>query len=96
MRIEREGKLIGELEEGTLFKRGVDDSAHLMYRFGHTPGIDKALWEKNQHILHDIEVETKKGVTFKSTKENFNKHSFTQDFGYGEQLFMEREHWTIK
>ena len=93
--IKRGEKIIGIIQDNFFLKNGLENR-HLMGKFGATPGIDKKAWEDHKDDLFGITITTKKGNLFISSKKNFEEHSFTENFGFGDQLFMLREHWTIK
>ena len=86
-------RLIGEIRGRTFFKF-VDDDKHLMELAGNTPGIQLTI-DNFLNRFDNIAIKTKRGLTFKSTRENWTKHRFLREWGHGAQWFMGKKYWEI-
>jgi hypothetical protein len=93
MELRYKGKKIGEIKN-RVFSKLVDDEVHLMRNFGNTPGIQSTI-DYHLEEFDEIKIETKKGLIFKSTKDNWLENRFDFDFGYGRQYFMSPRWWNM-
>ena len=91
-----------DLTDGVLTKQLKKD--HLMKMFGFTPGIDKDnVWDKYQDQIRVIDFTysgsdfegVKHGTHFQCTKADFQDYSFKKNFGFGDQMFMDKKHWLM-
>jgi hypothetical protein len=91
MQIYYNDKIIGQIKDRTFYKT-VDDNRHLMRIFGDTPGIQDTI---DEHLdeFDNIEINTKKGKTFKVEKDKWLINRFHKDLGHGKQYFMDIKHW---
>ena len=80
----------------TLYKFGIDDKKHLLWKFGGVPTIDvENVWDKHKDQIRKIRFRTKRGYFFKIDAETFDKHKQKIDFGYGQQYYVDRDKWDI-
>jgi hypothetical protein len=84
------------LIDGILLKQNVDDSKHLIWKFGGVPCIDSVfVWDKWSAQIRAIQISTKKGRMFRVTAEVFDNNKQEINFGFGKQYFIDKNFWTI-
>lgn len=80
---------------GTLAKRNINDSKHLLWSKGGIPCIDANLWDNYKDKITQIHFRTRKNRTFKTTKDVFDLNKKELNFGFGRQYYIDKDFWNI-
>lgn len=92
MHIFKDYQLIGD----TLYKRGINESKHLLWKYGGVPAIDRKLWDSWYNKILEIKVTTNKGRTFTIPGGLFDLNKELINLGYGDQYVVEKLYWEIE
>jgi len=85
--------LIGDV----LYKIGIDDNKHLLWKFGGVPAIDADnVWDKYKMMIKKIVIKTKKGRSFRISADVFDKNKKEINLGFGRQYYVEKDLWDFK
>ena len=80
------------LENGTLSRKNISDSKHLMWSLGGVPCVNADIWDRFKNDISHIEITTKSGRRFESSKDNFEANKKVVDYG-DKQYYLEPENW---
>jgi hypothetical protein len=96
MIIRKGNKVVANIENGKLTKHLLDESIHLLWKFGGVPCIDAEMWDRHKDRLNEIVITTHKGNVFTISRDNFEKDKKDFDLGYSRQYYVELESWNVK
>ena len=88
-------KILGMTIDDTFLKTGLKQK-HLLHNEGGVPAIDLRVWDKARDEVNNIFIRTEDGKVFMTSRDNFEAHKKEIDYGFGRQLTMPIENWTIK
>lgn len=91
MNVFKDYQLIGR----RLYKFGLKEKSHLMWKYGGTPAIDATVWENHKGDIEEITFKTDKGRTFKIDRQTFDQNKEEINFGFGRQFAVPKEFWFI-
>ena len=94
MEIIRKGKKVGEIIGSRFCKFGLQESKHLLWKFGGVPCIDAEAWDSNWESLREVYVLTNKR-RFKIPARVFHYKKQEIDLGWGKQYYCEKDLWNI-
>jgi hypothetical protein len=80
------------LENGTLSRKNISDSKHLMWSLGGVPCVNADVWDKWKNRIDHISITTKQGRRFESSRDNFEANKKIIDYG-DRQYYLEPEKW---
>lgn len=78
----------------TLLRFDVDETKHLLRKFGNSPAINKDIIDGVSGQVSHIAIETVQGRRFIISLEDFLKYAFQFNFGHEQQLGCRFRHWT--
>jgi hypothetical protein len=96
MIIHKGNKVVANIENGKLTKHLLNESIHLLWKFGGVPCIDAEMWDRHKDRVNEIVITTHKGNVFTISKQKFDAEKKDFDLGYSRQYYAELENWNIK
>jgi len=90
-------KLIGTVIIDTLYKWGLSDERHLLWKcpFLGSPAIDANMYDEVKSHIKRIYIRTQTGKRFKVSVDVFNAHKIRVNLGYYPQYAMPYKYWDI-
>ena len=83
-------------ESGKLLKPRIDESKHLVWKFGGIPLIDGRVWDDYGDRTDTIFIKTNKNRSFSIKGSQFEELKKEVNLGYGKQYMVPKEYWTIQ
>jgi hypothetical protein len=96
MIIRKGDKVVANIEDGKFKKHLLNESIHLLWKFGGVPCIDAEVWDRHKDRVNEIVITTHKGNIFTISRDNFEAKKKDFDLGYSRQYYVELEGWNVK
>lgn len=93
MELRYESKVIGTLDNN-VFTKKVKASKHLLYK-ADAWGIDLNAFNKHLKEAQIVITDIESNKTYRTQGSTYLAHGFTDNLGYGEQIFLPRKFFTV-